>query len=143
MLATLPEVRYLRLWALPKLASLDFISRMTNPEGLSLDAMTTVTRFPDVRKLSRLRTIKLSGMTALRDISALQRAPALEEFVYPKISHHRPEDFLPVLQNRTLKRGGFGFHRKPDVALMTQLIERAGIDGEVYMYPQVRGAFPE
>ena len=48
-----------------------------------------------------------------------------------------------MLRNRKLKRGGFGFHKKADVEEMTELIEKAGIDGEVYMYPQVRGRFAE
>ncbi len=141
VLTELPHVRYLHLWALRKLTSMDFISQMTKLEGLFLEAIGTMTRFPELRKLSELRIVKLAGMTKLRDYGTLEHAPALEELVHQKADQQRPEDFLPVLRNRTLKRGGFGFHKRAEVKRMTALIETAGIDGQVYMYPQVRGNF--
>ena len=45
-------------------------------------------------------------------------------------------------RNPRLQRAGFGFHKKDDVRRMTDLLAKSRVDGEVYMFPQVRGDFP-
>ena len=132
-------LRYLELWGLAKLADVSVVSRLRVLEGLVLASLPRVAAFPDARRLRALRIVKLANMRALRDFSALRRAPALEELVYQKADHQRPADFVPVLENPHLRRGGFGFYKRADVAAMTALLAEHDIDGEVYMYPQVRG----
>lgn len=139
VLRGMPKLSYLQLWRIAKLRDVEFLSEMRGLRGLFLETLNRVARFPDARRLVQLRIVKLAAMKALRDLSALQHAPALQELVFQKADHQRPEDFLPVLRNRTLKRGGFGFDRRADVARMKALLAEHEIDGEVFMYPEIRG----
>lgn len=138
-LASLRELQALQLWRLAKIADLDVLSSLGALEFLMLETMSAVTRLPDAKKMRKLRFVKLAAMKLLRDFSALEHAPALEEFVFQKAEHQRPDDFLPVLRNRSLKRAGFGYQKKADVERMTALADEHGIDAEVYLYPQLRG----
>ena len=138
-LARLPKLRTLGLWRLPKIDDLSTLSKLGALEVLVVEALNAVERFPDAEEMRALRFVTLAAMKALQDFSGLERAPALEELVFQKADHQRPEDFVPVLRNRSLRRGGFGFHKKADVARMSELAAQYGIDAQVFMYPQIRG----
>lgn len=98
-----------------------------------------MTAFPETKKLKRLRAVQIASMKRLRDFRALARA--LEEFVIQNAEHQRPDDFAPLLRCKTLKRAGFGFFKKADVARMTELCAAHRVDGKIYRYPQLRGDF--
>lgn len=140
-LAKLPKLRYLQLWRIAKLTSADFIGQLRWLEYLFLETLNSVSRFPETRDLSKLRLVKLAAMKGLRDFATLEQAPALEEFVFQKADHQRPEDFLPVLRNKTIQRAGFGFGRKADVTAMKTIADQHGVDCEVYPYPEIRSSF--
>jgi hypothetical protein len=141
VLTHLPKLRYLQLWWMQKLASIDFVSRLVALEGLFFETLGNVKAFPNLTALRKLQVVKLATMAALRDFSAFEKAPRLQEFVFQRADRQRPTDFEPVLRNKALKRGGFGFHKKIDVQTMTALLAKHRIDGEVYMYPQLRGSY--
>ncbi len=141
-LGSLSRLRSLQLWRLPKIDDLSVVSKLVGLELLDLETMNAVTSLPDLTQLRALRFVKLAAMKNLRDFTALERAPALEELVFQKAEHQRPEDFVPALRNRSLQRAGLGFHKKADVARMTELATAHGVDAEVYMYPQLRGQVP-
>jgi hypothetical protein len=142
-LGSLSHLRSLELWRLPKVGDLSVLSKLGSLEVLSLETMPGVETLPDLTQLHALRFMKLAAMKNLRNFTALERAPALEEIVFQKAEHQRPEDFVPVLRNRSLRRAGLGFHKKADVARMLELAAAHGIDAEVYMYPQFRGQLPQ
>ncbi|NOU30943.1 MAG: hypothetical protein HOO96_23850 [Polyangiaceae bacterium] len=142
-LGSLSRLRSLQLWRLPKVGDLSVVSKLGSLELLDLETMSAVTSLPDLTQLRALRFVKLAAMKNLRDFTALERAPALEELVFQKAEHQRPDDFVPLLRNRSLQRAGLGFHKKADVARMVQLAAEHRVDAEVYMYPQFRGAPPE
>jgi hypothetical protein len=49
-------------------------------------------------------------MKGLEDVSSLEHAPALEEFVHTSAGNMQPEDYIPLLRNPSLRwaAGGFG-----------------------------------
>ncbi len=53
-------------------------------------------------------------MKGLKDVSRLEFAPALKEFIHVSDQNMQPEDYLPLLRNPHLKRaaGGFGSAKK-------------------------------
>lgn len=140
-LTALPQLRYLQLWRISKLASVDFIRHLRALEYLFLETLNSVSSFPETVEMTKLRLVKLAAMKHLRDFTALEQAPALEEFVFQKADHQRPDDFLPVLRNKGLQRAGFGFGKKADVAAMKTIAEQHAVDCEVYPYPEIRGDF--
>jgi hypothetical protein len=140
-LTTLSHLRGLHLWNVPKLASLEPIIKLTALEVLIAEALNLVAVFPDAKRMARLRAVKLVAMKKLRDFRGLARAPALEEFVIQRAEAQRPDDFIPVLRSRTLKRAGFGFQKKDDVRRMSALCAKHEKDGQVYLYPQLRGRY--
>jgi hypothetical protein len=140
-LTDLPNLAYLQLWNVAKLASVEPIASMTALQVLRLETLNKVTAFPETRNLARLRAVHLATMKLLRDFSTLERAPVLEEFVIQKADTQRPADFIPVLRNPRLERAGFGFQKKDDVKEMTELCAARGIDAQIYLYPQLRGDF--
>lgn len=142
-LGSLSRLRSLQLWRLPKVGDLTVVSKLRSLELLDLETMTGVTSLPDLAQLGALRFVKLAAMKNLRDFAPFERAPALEELVFQKAEHQRPEDFVPVLRNPTLQRAGLGFHKRADVARMVELAAEHGVDAEVCMYPQLRGALPD
>ncbi len=141
-LLELPKLRHLVLWRLAKLGGVELISKLQALEALSLETLPSVKAFPVAKHLGELRVVKLAAMKNMRDFSALRHAPALEEFVFQSADQQRPEDFVPVLRNSHLRRGGFGFQKRGDVREMTELLAKHRIDGEVFKYPQVRGDYP-
>ena len=140
-LTALPKLRHLQLWRISKLASVDHIRHLRTLEYLFLETLNSVSSFPETGDMTKLRLVKLAAMKHLRDFTALEEAPALEEFVFQKADHQRPEDFLPVLRNKRLRRAGFGFGKKADIATMRTLAEQHAVDCEVYPYPEIRGDF--
>ncbi len=60
-------------------------------------------------RLKKLRRISLENMQGLQDISTLEHAPALEEFIHVAAGNMQPEDYLPLLRNPHLKRVIVGF----------------------------------
>lgn len=119
------------------------MSKLGSLELLDLETMSAVARLPDLSQLRALRFVRLAAMKSLHDLAALEHAPALEELVFQKAEAQRPDDFVPLLRNRVLKRAGLGFSKKADVARATELAAEHGADVEVYLYPQFRGEVPQ
>lgn len=113
-LREMPQVKYLELWLVRQLTDLSPISEMTGLQRLLLQALRNVTALPDLSKLSRLRRIDLSEMKGLRDLSAIETAPALEEFLFTSASGWEPQQFRKLLEIPTLTSAlvGFGSLRK-------------------------------
>jgi len=140
-LTQLPKLRYLQLWWMQNLRNIDFVGSLLALEGLLFETLNNVKKFPSLTALRKLQVVQLATMAAMRDFTAFETAPRLQEFVFQRADRQRPTDFEPVLRNKSLKRGGFGFHKKIDVQTMTALLAKYRIDGEVYMYPQLRGTY--
>ena len=53
---------------------------------------------------SALRRVIVQNLKGLDDFTALERAPALEEFALIQGDRQTPEQLVPVLRNRTVRR---------------------------------------
>ena len=108
------SIKYLELWRVRGLSDISVISSLTGLEYLSLQTLSRITTLPPLHNLHKLRRISLDTMKCLGDITSLESAPALEEFTHFCAENFEPEDFLPVLRNKTLQQAliGFGSDRK-------------------------------
>ena len=108
------SIKYLELWQVKGLKDLSFISTLTGLEHLFLQSLKNVEEMPSFENLKRLRKVELENMKGLKDISALANAPSLEEFSHASANNMKPSDYIPLLQNPSLKKAscGFGSDRK-------------------------------
>jgi hypothetical protein len=103
------NIKYLELWQIKGLSDLHVISSLTGLQYLFLQSLRQVVALPPLDRLRKLRRILLDNMKGLNDISSLEYAPVLEEFIHWGAQNMQPEDYLPLLRNRTLKRVSIGF----------------------------------
>ena len=106
---SMPGIKYLELWQVMGLADIGFISTMIGLQNLHLQSLSRVSIMPDLRALSALRRIYLDNMKGLTDISSLEHAPALEEFIHVSASNMNLSDYEPLLRNPSLRRASAGF----------------------------------
>jgi hypothetical protein len=108
------NIKYLELLQVRGLNNINFISRLPGLQNLMLRSLPRITSLPSFREMSTLRRITLCNLKGIRDFSALQWAPALEEFILIEGKPQQPEDFLPILRNPVLRRASahFGSMRK-------------------------------
>jgi Leucine-rich repeat (LRR) protein len=108
------SIKYLELWQVRGLTDHNAVSSMTGLQYLFLQSLRNVTAIPDLCKLQNLRRIYLENMKGLKDVSTLQSAPALEEFIHVSAQNMKVEDYKHLLEIPTLKRVlvGFGSDRK-------------------------------
>jgi hypothetical protein len=83
-------------------------------QDLFLQSLPHIHAFPDLRAAKSLRRVVVQNLKGLLDFTALEWAPALEEFALIDGQKQEPEQLLPVLRNPAVKRvaAGFGSDRK-------------------------------
>jgi hypothetical protein len=108
------NIKYLELLQVRGLDDLDFIPRIQGLQNLLLRNLPRLTTLPSFRPLCQLRRVTLCNLKGIRDFSALQWAPSLEEFILIEGQPQQPDDFLPVFLNPSLRRASahFGSIRK-------------------------------
>lgn len=113
-LTSISNLKYLELWQVRNLSDISFISQLTTLQYLFLQSLRQVDKLPNFEKSINLRRVYLENLKGLKDLSSLQNAPALNEFIYTMAGNHEPEDLLPVLLNPKVKRvlGRFGSDKK-------------------------------
>jgi len=113
-LATLQNLKYLELWQIRGLHDLSFISKIPSLQNLFIQSLKQVTSLPDLRDSRNLRRIYLENLKGLTDLSSLEFAPNLTEFCYALAGNQKPENLLPVLRNKNVKKVscGFGSHSR-------------------------------
>lgn len=102
------NIKYLELWMIKGLTDIGFISGLYGLQNLFLQALRRVKCLPDMVRLKKLKRICLWDMKGLEDVNSLEHAPALEEFALACSQGIQPEDYLPVLRNKSLKRACAG-----------------------------------
>jgi hypothetical protein len=125
------NIEYLQLTRVRELYNINFIARLPGLQNLELQSLPRVTHLPSFRELRELRRIGLYNLKGLRDFSALQWAPALEEFVLAEGQPQQPEDFLPVLRNPALRRSWAHFGSLRKEQRFRELLSEHGIKEEV------------
>jgi hypothetical protein len=103
------NIKYLELWQIRGLSDLDVVSSLVGLQFLFLQSLRRVTTLPSLNRLRKLRRVYMENMRGLGDVSSLESAPALEEFVHVNAHTMQPEDYIPLLRNPNLKRAAAGF----------------------------------
>jgi hypothetical protein len=108
------SLKYLELWQIRELHTADVVAVLPGLQNLFLQSLPHIESLPILKDSKRIRRIVLQNLKGLRDFSALEWVPALEEFALIEGNKQAPEQLLPVLRNPTVRRvvGGFGSDRK-------------------------------
>ncbi len=106
------SIKYLELWRVRDLRSVDVAATLPGLQSLYLQSLPHVVAFPGLADSAALRRIVVEDLDGLRDFSALETAPALEEFRLVGRKQD-PQQLLPVLRNPRVRRviAGFGSDR--------------------------------
>jgi hypothetical protein len=102
--AHLKSVNYLELWQIKGLHDLSPISEMTGLQFLFLQSLKNVTRLPDFSHLQSLRRLHLESMQGLDNLTQIESAPALEDFIHLSAHGTEPSCYEILLKKSTLKR---------------------------------------
>jgi hypothetical protein len=95
------SITYLELWQIRELDDVDVVASLPGLQNLFLQSLPRVASVP-VAQSRALRRVVLQNLKGLRDFTAFETAPALEQFALIDGAGLRPEQLLPVLRNRTL-----------------------------------------
>jgi len=125
-LAKLPDLKYLELWQVNKLADISFISELKALQNLFIQSLPNVETLPNFEKNVKLRRIYLESLKGLKDSASLKSAPALEEFCYAVAQNQHPQNFIPLLQNQNVKKVLVGFGSKAKSNLFNEMVQNAG-----------------
>jgi hypothetical protein len=121
-------IKYLELWQIRQLIDVDIISRLPGLQNLFLQSLPRIRVLPCLTTSHNLRRVVLENMKGLVDLSALEFAPALEDFALVDGVNQDPEQLRPILRNPALRRASahFGSARKNDRFL--KLLQEHGKD---------------
>jgi hypothetical protein len=75
-----------------------------------------------------LRKVYLENMKGLKDLSALDSAPALEEIVHVSAQGLSPSDYVGLLKKSSLKKMFVGFGSTQKNNQLEAMIKAAGIE---------------
>ena len=98
------SIRYLELWQLRDLRSIDVVGTLPGLQNLFLQSLPHVESFPVLTGSIALRRIVVENLKGLRDLTALETAPVLEEFALLDGRKQTPEQLLPALNNPRVRR---------------------------------------
>jgi hypothetical protein len=108
------SIKYLELWQIRDLHSVDVVGSLSGLQNLFLQSLPHIKSLPELRNSKSLRRVMLQNMKGLNDFGAFGNAPALEEFALIEGTKQIPEQLLPVLRNPKVRRisAYFGSDRK-------------------------------
>ncbi|HSF15784.1 MAG TPA: hypothetical protein VLK65_09530 [Vicinamibacteria bacterium] len=108
------SIKYLELWQVRGLRSIDVVGALPGLQNLFLQSLARVGSFPRLTGSLALRRIIVENLKVLHDFTALETAPCLEEFALLDGHRQAPQLLLPVLKNPRVCRIGawFGTDRK-------------------------------
>jgi hypothetical protein len=121
------SLKYLELWQVRGLQDLSPIGRLTGLQYLFLQSLPQVTELPDFSALVHLRRIYLENMKGLRNVAAVDRAPALEDLIVVSARDLTPNDFRPLLRKKTLKRLNIYFGSESKNTALKLAAQEAGL----------------
>ena len=120
------SLKYLELWQIRGLDNVEVIAELSSLQNLFLQSLPGVGSLPPLAKCEVLRRIVLQNMRGLRDFSALEFAPALEEFLLVQGETSRPDELDPLLRNSKVKRVGAFFGGDTKNRAFEAMIEASG-----------------
>ena len=121
----------------PGLSDISVISTLYGLQYVVLQALRHVRSLPDLSRLRSLRRVVLDTMKGLVDVSALEGAPSLEDFIHIAASNIQPAQYEGLLKHPTLKRIAVGFGSDGKNRAFELEWEKAGLErfrGEAFVY---------
>lgn len=108
------SIKYLELWQVRDLHDINVVEALPGLQNLFLQSLPHVESLPLLRDSIALRRVVVQNLKGLRDFTALETAPALEEFALLEGNKQTPQQLLPVLSNPRVRRvrAYFGSDRK-------------------------------
>jgi Leucine-rich repeat (LRR) protein len=103
------SIKYLELCRIRELSDISVISTLEGLQSLDLRELRHVTNIPDLSRLTKLRKVVLDNMKGLKDVSAIGKAPALEEFLHIAAQGFRPKPYWDLLNKPSLRQAHVGF----------------------------------
>jgi hypothetical protein len=131
------SIKYLELWQVRDLRSIDIVAALPSLQNLFLQSLPHVQWFPSLTESIALRRIWIENFKGLRDFTALETAPALEEFALINGRKQTPQQLLPVLLNPQVRRirAGFGSDRKnSEFSSLREVHGKTGFDWAPFEY---------
>jgi hypothetical protein len=98
------SLEHLALWQIPELDIAAMLRSLPGLQSVFLQSLAWMRGLPDLRACGALRRVVLHSMKGLRDFSAVEGAPVLEEFALVQGRWQQPEQLMPVLRSRTIGR---------------------------------------
>ena len=120
------SVKYLGLCRIRELSDISVISSLAGLQCLDLRELRNVTDIPDLSRLAKLRKVVLDHMKGLKDVSAIGKAPALEEFLHIAAQGFLPKPYWDLLNKPSLKQAHVGFCSKRKNEEFEALIRQSG-----------------
>jgi hypothetical protein len=120
-------IKYLELWNIRGLRDIGVISHLPGLQNLFLQSLPLITAIPALRESRQLRRVLLQNLKGLADLSELQWAPALEEFVLLQGGSLQVDDLNPLLSNPSLRRAVAYFGSVKKNERFAQLLAERGI----------------
>ena len=126
-LRKMPQLKSLEIWSVIGLTDISPISEVFGLQSLELDSTRLVTHLPNFSRLTALRRLTLTDLKSLVDISPIFDAVALEEFGHFNVRNFQPDDYLPLLERRSMKKLRVGFCLTKQYEQFKQMVVDAGI----------------
>jgi len=120
------SIKYFELWQIRGLSDLGVVSSLGGLQYLFLQSLRNVRNIPDLSQLTRLRKLYLENLKGLKDVSAIFRAPALEEFVHVSAQNISSEKYNDLVLMPTLRRVRVGFGSQKKNEEFKDLVLRSG-----------------
>jgi len=98
------SIKYLELWQVRDLRNVDVAGTLAGLQNLFLQSLPHVDSLPGLTDSTALRRIVIENLKGLCDFTALETAPALEEFALLDGTKQTPQQLLPVLSNPRVRR---------------------------------------
>jgi hypothetical protein len=122
------NIKYLELWQIRELSDIEVVSSLVGLQFLFLQSLRRVTALPSLNRLGKLRRIYLENMSGLEDVSSLEYAAALKEFIHVSAHNMQPGDYIPLFRNPNLKRAIVGFGSDKKNNLFQELMREHNIE---------------
>jgi hypothetical protein len=108
------SIKYLELWQVRELSNADVVATLSGLQNLFLQSLPHVASLPGLIHSTALRRIVVDSLKGFHDFTALETAPALEEFALLAGDRQTPRQLLPVLNNPRVRKVSafFGSDRK-------------------------------
>jgi len=120
------SIKYLELCRIRELSDVSVISSLVGLQYLNLRELRHVPCIPDLSLLTKLRKMVLDNMKGLKDVSALGRAPALEEFLHIAAQGFLPTHYGDLLKLPSLRQVHIGFCSKRKNDQFETLVRQSG-----------------